>query len=447
MEQSNSSARRIQHLPRRKFIGVALAALGAASAGAGFAQDYPSRPIRIVVPFSPGGGVDALVRAYAVKLAASLGQPVIVDNRPGANGMIAADNVARSAADGYSLLASGSWLQTGSFLYRSFAFSPERDFTPVALIAETPMQIIVRSEVPAKSMSELIAYAKVNPGKLSYGTPGAGHPFHLAVEMLSQVTHAKFVHVPFKGGGPAIQEFLAGRIDMLFFPVNPTLADMIKSGKARVLASATDERLRSLPDVPTFREAGITVAFDDVRRAIGMGGDKLLPAVAGLDENTEPGAGISKRRGDIFKERYLPTIAPLPKVRELAKRLRRDGFTLTVASSAKEDELRPLLERAQVHDLIADSTSSDDADRSKPDPDIVQAALRAVDGDASRSLMLGDTPYDIEAARRAGVAIVALQSGGWQPAELSGALEVYRDPEDLLNRYESSAFARMHGRK
>ena len=258
MEQSNSSARRIQNFPRRKFIGVALAALGAASAGAGFAQDYPSRPIRIVVPFSPGGGVDALVRAYAVKLAASLGQPVIVDNRPGANGMIAADNVARSAADGYSLLASGSWLQTGSFLYRSFAFSPERDFTPVALIAETPMQIIVRSEVPAKSMSELIAYAKVNPGKLSYGTPGAGHPFHLAVEMLSQVTHAKFVHVPFKGGGPAIQEFLAGRIDMLFFPVNPTLADMIKSGKARVLASATDERLRSLPDVPTFREAGIT---------------------------------------------------------------------------------------------------------------------------------------------------------------------------------------------
>lgn len=192
-----------------------------------------------------------------------------------------------------------------------------------------------------------------------------------------------------------------------------------------------------------FREAGIAVAFDDVRRAIGMGGDKLLPAVAGLDEDAEPGARISKRRGEIFKERYLPKIAPLPKVRELAERLRRDGFTLTVASSAKEDELRPLLERAQVVDLIAESTSSDDADRSKPDPDIVQAALKVVDGEAARSLMLGDTPYDIEAARRAGVAIVALQSGGWQPAELSGAIEVYRDPEDLLTRYDSSAFARM----
>ena len=194
--------------------------------------------------------------------------------------------------------------------------------------------------------------------------------------------------------------------------------------------------------VEAFRESGITVDLELVRRAIGMGGDKLLPAVAGLDEESEPGSTISARRGEIFKQKYLPAIAAFPRVRDLAERLRRDGFQLTVASSAKEDELEPLLARAQVTDLIAAKTSSDDADRSKPDPDIVKAALDEVRCDPADSLMLGDTPYDIEAARRAGVAIVALQSGGWQAAELAGAVEVYKDVEDLFLRYDSSAFAR-----
>ena len=194
--------------------------------------------------------------------------------------------------------------------------------------------------------------------------------------------------------------------------------------------------------VEAFRESGVTVDLELVRRAIGMGGDKLLPAVAGLDEESEPGSTISARRGEIFKEKYLPAIAAFPRVRDLAERLRQDGFRLTVASSAKDDELEPLLERAQVTDLIAARTSSDDAERSKPDPDIVKAALDEVHCDPADSLMLGHTPYDIEAARRAGVAIVALQSGGWQAAELAGAVEVYKDVEELLARYDSSAFAR-----
>ena len=207
------------------------------------------------------------------------------------------------------------------------------------------------------------------------------------------------------------------------------------------LVDSNDAHARAWSDA--FREAGITVDLDVVRRAIGMGGDKLMPVVSGLDEESEPGATISARRGEIFKQRYLPGIKAFPHVRELAERLKQDGYVLTVASSAKEDELKPLLERAGVADLIAAKTSSDDADRSKPDPDIVKAALKEVRCDASDSVMLGDTPYDIEAARRAGVAIVALQSGGWQPAELAGAVEVYKDPEDLLRQYDSSVFARM----
>jgi phosphoglycolate phosphatase-like HAD superfamily hydrolase len=198
--------------------------------------------------------------------------------------------------------------------------------------------------------------------------------------------------------------------------------------------------------VEAFRESGIAAAFEDVRRAIGMGGDKLLPAVAGLDEESEPGKTIAKRRGEIFTDKYLSRIKPFPSVRELLERFARDGYSLTVASSAKEEELKPLLERAHASDLLAATTSSDDAEESKPDPDIVQAALKRVKCKPAEAIMLGDTPYDIEAARRAGVAIVALECGGWSAPDLSGAIEVYKDPADLLQHYDTSAFVLLEHR-
>ena len=194
--------------------------------------------------------------------------------------------------------------------------------------------------------------------------------------------------------------------------------------------------------VDVFTEFGITVAYDAVRRSIGMGGDKLMPEVSGIAETSALGQRIAGRRAEIFKFKYLPGITAFPGVRDLVSRFRADGYELTVASSAKEDELDPLLEAAGVSDLIRKRTSSDDADRSKPDPDIVVAALQQAKVDRSRAVMIGDTPYDVAAAKRAGIEIVGVECGGWTREALAGAVEVYRDPADLLDRYTSSIFGR-----
>jgi len=195
--------------------------------------------------------------------------------------------------------------------------------------------------------------------------------------------------------------------------------------------------------VEAFAEHGITVAFDHVRRCVGMGGDKLMPEVSGIEESSELGAKIASRRADIFSTRYLPSLQPFPKVRELLERLTADGFALVVASSAKKEELDPLLERANVADLILRKTSSDDAENSKPDPDIVEAAVKQAGCAKDRAIMIGDTPYDVAAARRAGIEIVGLECGGWTREALAGSLATYRDAAHLLAEYESSRFASL----
>ena len=193
--------------------------------------------------------------------------------------------------------------------------------------------------------------------------------------------------------------------------------------------------------VEAFAAQGITVPFDKVRRAIGMGGDKLMPHVAGIEEDSDIGEAISAQRSAVFKSKYLPRLRPFPRVRDLLERFRADDLTLAVASSAKKDELQPLLEIAGVADLIPARTSSDDADRSKPDPDIVQAALREARVAPDRAIMLGDTPYDVESATRARVAIVAVECGGWSGQDLRGAADIFASPADLLARYDESPFA------
>jgi HAD superfamily hydrolase (TIGR01549 family) len=195
--------------------------------------------------------------------------------------------------------------------------------------------------------------------------------------------------------------------------------------------------------VEAFEEHGITAAYETVRRAIGMGGDKLLPIVAGLSDDSPKGQAIARRRGEIFQQEWLSKLHPFPRTRELVERLADDGFTLAVASSATEEELRPLLEVAGVSDLIPIRTSSDDAENSKPDPDIVQAAVQRTGCPRDRTVMIGDTPYDVEAALRAGIQIVAFECGGWGRANLRGASEVYRDASELVDKYESSIVFRL----
>jgi HAD superfamily hydrolase (TIGR01509 family) len=196
--------------------------------------------------------------------------------------------------------------------------------------------------------------------------------------------------------------------------------------------------------VRAFAEHGITVAYEPVRRAIGMGGDKLMPRVSGIEEESKEGQAIAERRKRIFKQDFLPTLRAFPRTRALVSRLKEDGYRLAIASSAKEEELHPLLEIAQVVDLIPIRTSSDDADHSKPDPDIVAAALQRTGCDPDAAVMIGDTPYDIEASRRAAIRAVGLECGGWGRDDLRGAAAVYRDPADLLDHYDQSLFARVH---
>lgn len=190
--------------------------------------------------------------------------------------------------------------------------------------------------------------------------------------------------------------------------------------------------------VDAFAEAGITVPFDQVRDLIGMGGDKLMPEVSGIEEDTPEGQRLAERRKAIFLEKYLPGVKPLPGTRDLLDRLQATGFKLVVATSAKSDELDALLRVAGASELKPDATTSDDAERSKPDPDIVEAALAQTGCRSDEVLMLGDTPYDIEAAMMVGVAVIAFRSGGWDDDDLWRALAIYDHPADLLAHFDDS---------
>jgi phosphoglycolate phosphatase-like HAD superfamily hydrolase len=193
--------------------------------------------------------------------------------------------------------------------------------------------------------------------------------------------------------------------------------------------------------VDALAEHGRAVKRGIVRRLIGMGGDKLLPRVSGLSEDSPEGRRISERRGTIFLARYLPAVRPFPAVPELVARMRADGLRVVAATSAKRDELEALLAIAGVPELTDAAASSDDVERSKPDPDVVGAALARAGCAAAEAILIGDTPYDVEAGRRAGVATIALRCGGWSDAELAGALAIFDAPADLLAHYDESPLA------
>ena len=205
------------------------------------------------------------------------------------------------------------------------------------------------------------------------------------------------------------------------------------------LVDSNEAHARSWMD--TLREAGYDVPFDVIWPMIGMGGDKLLPAAAGIESDSRLGEELSKRRWQIFQRDYLPRLEPTPGARELVQRMKDDGFELIVATSAGGNELNDLLEVAGVADLMQVKTSSSDAEDSKPDPDIVQAAVRKSGFKPDELLMLGDTPYDVLAATGANVKLVGLLCGGWTMEELSGAIAIYDDPADLLRWYDRSPFS------
>jgi HAD superfamily hydrolase (TIGR01509 family) len=206
------------------------------------------------------------------------------------------------------------------------------------------------------------------------------------------------------------------------------------------LVDSNDAHAQSWVD--TFAEAGYNVPFDVVRPLIGMGADKLLPKTVGVAHDSDEGKKLTKRRSEIFREKYLPRLRALPGSRQLVLRVRSDGLKTIVATSAKDEELKGLLKAAEVADLMEEKATASDAKRSKPDPDIVHAAIEESGIATENLVMIGDTPYDVEAATKAGLRAIAFRSGGWDDAHLKGAVEIYDGPLDLVTHYDASLLGR-----
>jgi tripartite-type tricarboxylate transporter receptor subunit TctC len=224
--------------------------------GAALAQPYPSKPIRIIVPFAAGGAVDVVARAVAQRMSEQMGSPVIIENKPGASANLGAELVAKAQPDGYTVLMGANGLTTNMTLFHNLAFDTMKDFAPVARVGYAPLVLVVEASSPAKSLKDLVAQAKAKPGSLNYGSAGNGGSGHLASELFSLTTKIDVVHVPYKGGSPALTDLMGGRLS--FMIINPVeVLSNIKSGRLRALAVANPKRIAMLPDVQTFTEAGV----------------------------------------------------------------------------------------------------------------------------------------------------------------------------------------------
>ena len=236
---------------RIAFAVIALLAVTLADA-----QEWPTRPIRFILPFPPGGGTDILGRMIAERLSAGLGQPVVTENRGGAGGNVGAEAAARAAPDGYTFVLVAPSLAISPALYSKINYDPVKDFAPVSLVATVPNVMVTQTSVPAQNLQEFIAFAKGKPGALNFGSGGAGTSNHLAGELFNIVTGAQLVHVPYKGVNLAMQDVLAGNVHLVFIGI-PAAAPHIKAGKLRALAIVAPQRSAALPDVPTVAEAGL----------------------------------------------------------------------------------------------------------------------------------------------------------------------------------------------
>ncbi len=238
----------------RLLAGGALMAM--ALVGQASAQGYPTRPIKLLVPFTPGGGTDILARVVAQKMAESLGQPIVVDNRPGANTLIATEAVVRAAPDGYTLIMQTNNLAANPSLYRGkMAFDTLKDLAPVSLVAGNPHILVVHPSVPAQDLKEFIALAKAKPGTISFASAGSGTVNHLSGELLKILAGIDMLHIPYKGSGSVMPDLLGGQVNALFAAM-PTVTAFIKEKRLRPIAVTTPKRFRGLPDVPTIAESG-----------------------------------------------------------------------------------------------------------------------------------------------------------------------------------------------
>lgn len=239
---------------RHALQSVALAVVTASIGSAAFAQTYPTRSIKFIVPYSAGGLPDTVARIYAQRLGDRLGQPVVVDNKPGANGVVAAQAMATSPKDGYTFLVTdGSMFSINPSLYKTISYDYKRDFVPVSLAARAPLYLAVHPKTPTNNLRELIALAKAKPGTLTYGSSGIGSTHHLSMEAMKAALSLDITHIPFKGTGQSVPALIGGQVDMLFSAL-PSLSGFVKSGQVRLVGSNSGKRSAQEPNVPTIAE-------------------------------------------------------------------------------------------------------------------------------------------------------------------------------------------------
>jgi tripartite-type tricarboxylate transporter receptor subunit TctC len=303
----------------RRLLAFALAFCAALPA---LAQSYPSKPIRFVVGFPPGGSADPTARLVGAALAEQLGQPVVVENRPGADSAIAAEYVSRQAPDGYTLaFASNSAMTAAVALKKTPLYDPLRDFTPIGLIGRATNVFYVNPGVPARTLQEFVAHARAHPGKLNYGT---GNPLSiLAMVQLTNAANIAMVHVPYKGEGPLTPDLIAGRLQASFLS-NPAGIQLAKDGRLRMLGVLLDERSRTLPDVPTFAEAGVPQVT--VRQWAGMFGPPKLPREIVERLNREVSATV--RRPEVIEKMQSYGYAAESSTPERLLEINRDDLAL-----------------------------------------------------------------------------------------------------------------------
>jgi len=314
---------------------LAALALALVSAASPAQEGWPSRPVRVVIPFAPGGGTDVVGRILAARLTERLGQAFVVENRPAGSGIVGADFVAKAPADGHTLLFAFSSLSSSAKLYAKLPYDPIADFAPVALATTSPLVLFMHPSVPARDVAEFIAYAKANPGKLNYGSSGLGSSPHLATELLMSMTGIRMVHVPYKGIAPAIAGQLANDVQLSFTPIAVGMPHA-RAGKLRALATGGLQRSAVIPEVPTLHESGVA-GFEVIgwwgmlapaktpRTAIVAANREVravldLPEVRRvlLEQGMEPAAGTPEQFGALIK-------ADMDKWGEIGKRL---GVTL-----------------------------------------------------------------------------------------------------------------------
>jgi tripartite-type tricarboxylate transporter receptor subunit TctC len=269
-------------------------------------QGYPSRPVRLILGFPPGGAADVVARLIAGRLSERLGHPVVVENRPGASGNIGTEAVAHAAPDGYTLLFATSTNSINAALYQNVHFNFSADIAPVAGVSRNPFIMVVTPSVPAKTVAEFIAYAKADPGKLSMASAGNGTPHHLFGELFKMMTGVNMLHVPYRGEAPALTDLMTGQVQVMFSTAGPCV-EYVRAGKLRALAAATSVRLELLPDVPTIDEL---VPGYEASGWFGLAAPKGTPAEIVERLNTEIGAELAD---PIFGARLVGMgLAPMP---------------------------------------------------------------------------------------------------------------------------------------